>query len=187
MFCNWEIALTLAVLEMNSKEVVVFAADKNPVPCEEGMKVMPDKTLDEFIANDYDCILLSGIGGNPNAVIYNKIYTNFLKQFAGRDDIVVAAISLAPVLLAQADILKGRQFCVGMYEEDREEFSFFEYENQQRTPIVIDGDIVTAMGTAFREFAIAIAEKLGYQCRDGLWGEIKYPIDPKDYIFKFNP
>ena len=187
MFCNWEIALTLAILEMYKKEVIVFAADKSLVTCEEGMKIMPDKTLDEFQEDEYDCILLSGIGGNPDAVIYDKIYIDFLTQFAGKGDVIVAAISLAPVLLAQAGLLKGKQFCVGMYEEDREELSFFEYENQQRAPIVIDGNIITAMGKAFREFSIAIAEKLGCQCPKGLWGEIKYPVNPEDYIFKFNP
>ena len=88
--------------------------------------------------------------------------------------------------MAQAGLLKGRQFCVGMYEEARDKFNFFEYENQVRAPIVIDGNVITAMAAAFREFAVAIATKLGYECREGLWGEIKYPINPEDYIFRFN-
>ena len=186
MFCNWEIALVLATMEMYEKKVEIFAIDKNPIMCEEGMKIVPSKVLDEFEIEEYDCILLSGIGGNPKDVIYNETYINFLKQFANRKDIVIAAISLAPVLLAQAGLLKGRQFCVGMFEEAREEFNFFEYENQVRAPIVIDENIITAMGMAFREFAIAVADKLGFKCGEGLWGEIKYPINPDDYIFRFN-
>jgi len=51
-------------------------------------------------------------------------------------------------------------------------------------PIVVDGNIITAMGMAFREFAIEIAHKLGYECSDNLWGEIKCPINPEDYIFR---
>ena len=186
MFCNWEIALVLATMEMYEKKVEVFAIDRNPVVCEEGMNIVPSKILDEFKIDEYDCILLSGIGGNPDDVIYNETYIDFLKQFTNRKDIVVAAISLAPTLLARAGLLSGKQFCVGMYEEAREKLNFFEYENQIRTPIVIDGNVITAMGVAFREFAIAVAEKLGYKCREGLWGEIKYPINPDDYIFRFN-
>ena len=186
MFCNWEIALVLATLQMYEKKVEVFAIDRNPVVCEEGMHVVPSKILDEFEIEEYDCIFLSGIGGNPDEVIYNDAYIDFLKQFANRNDIVIGAISLAPVLLARAGLLKGKRFCVGMYEEAREKLNFFEYENQVRAPFVIDGNVITAMGVAFREFAISIAKKLGFECQDGFWGEIKEPFDPNDYIFRLN-
>ena len=186
MFCNYEVALTLAAFERYGKEVVVFAKDKNPVKCEEGLHVLPDKSLDEFIIDQFDCILLSGIGGNPEGVIFDDAYKNFLKQFISREDILIASNSISPTLLARAGLLKGKQFCVGMYEEAKAELDFFEYENQQRAPIVIDGNIITAMGMAFREFAIAITRKLGYECSDSRWGEIKYPINPEDYIFRMN-
>ena len=184
MFCNYEIALTLSSLEMNGKKVIVFAKDKNPVRCEEGLNILPDKSLDEFVIDEYDCILLSGIGGDPRAVIFDDDYKIFLQQFIDRDDILIASNSISPALLARAGLLKGKKFCVGMYEEAREQLDFFDYENQQRAPIVIDGNVITAMGMAFREFAIAITRKLGYDCSDGRWGEIKYPIKPDDYIFR---
>ncbi|MCL2216982.1 MAG: DJ-1/PfpI family protein [Defluviitaleaceae bacterium] len=185
MFCNYEIALTLAALESYGKELVVFAKDKSTVKCEEGMTVVPDKTLDEFEIDGYDCLLLSGIGGDPAGVIYDDVYMHFLKQFIGKDDITIASISISPVLLARAGLLKNKKFCVGMYEEARDELNFFEYENQQRAPIVVDGNVITAMGMAFREFAIEIIRKLGYECKSNLWGEIKYPINPEDYIFRY--
>ena len=184
MFSNYEVALTLAAFEMNEKRVVTFAKDKNPVMCEEGLRIVPDKTLAEFVIDDYDCILLSGIGGDPTNVIFDDIYKDFLAQFIGRDDILIASNSISPTLLGRAGLLKGNKFCVGMNEEARDLFDFFEYENLQRAPIVVDGNVITAMGVAFREFAIAIIRKLGFECEDGLWGEIKYPINPEDYIFR---
>ena len=48
---------------------------------------------------------------------------------------------------------------------------------------MVDGNIITAMGMAFREFSIEIIRKLGYDCSDDQWGEINYPINPEDYIF----
>ena len=179
MFCNYEIALTLAALAWREKEVVVFAKDKTPIRCEEGLLVIPDKSINEFVIDEYDCILLSGIGGNPESVIFDDAYKNFLQQFIGRDDIVIASNSISPTLLARAGLLKGKKFCVGMFEEARDKFDFFEYENQQRTPIVVDGNIITAMGMAFREFSIEIVRKLGYECSNDQWGEIKYRSSPK--------
>ena len=189
MFSNYEIALTLATFALYDKEFVIFGKDLNPVISEDGMRVVPDKTLEEFEIDEYDCILLSGIGGDRDSVfdvLYDDAYINFLKQFVGRDDIVIASISISPTLLARAGLLKGKKFCVGMVEEARDELDFFDYQNQQRAPIVVDGNIITAMGMAFREFAIEIIRKLGHDCRDNLWGEIKYPINPEDYIFRLN-
>jgi len=186
MFCNYEVALTLSSLETEGKEVVVFAKDKNSVRCEEGLNILPDKSLDEFVIDEYDCILLSGIGGDPTSVIFDEAYNTFLQQLIGRDDILIASNSISPALLARAGLLKGKKFCVGMYEEAKEQLDFFDYENQQRAPIVVDGNIITAMGVAFREFAIEITRKLGYECDDERWGEIKYPINPDDYIFWAN-
>ena len=184
MFCMYEVALTLGALELYGKDVVTFAKGKDAVKCQEGLHIIPDKSLDEFEINEYDCILLSGIGGNPESVIFDDAYKDFLMQFIDRDDILIASNSISPILLARAGLLKGKKFCVGMYEEAREIFDFFEYENLQRAPIVVDGNIITAMGVAFREFAIEIVRGLGYDCKDGLWGEIKYPINPEDYIFR---
>ncbi|MCL2202767.1 MAG: DJ-1/PfpI family protein [Defluviitaleaceae bacterium] len=183
MFCNYEVSLALSSLEMEGREIVVFAKNKNPVRCEEGLNILPDKSLDEFVIDEYDCILLSGIGGDPTAVIFDDDYKAFLQQFIGRDDILIASNSISPALLARAGLLKDKKFCVGMYEEARTQLNFFDYKNLQRAPIVIDGNVITAMGMAFREFAIAITRKLGYDCEDGSWGEIKYPINPEDYIF----
>jgi len=184
MFCNYEIALTLSSLEMNGKEVVVFAKNKSPVKCEDGLHILPDKSLDDFNIDEYDCLLLSGIGGNPEGVIFDDAYKNFLQKFIDRSDILIASNSISPTLLARAGLLKGKKFCVGMYEEAKPLFNFFEYENQQRAPIVVDGNVITAMGMAFREFAIEITRKLGYECDDSMWSEIKYPINPEDYIFR---
>jgi len=186
MFSNYEVALTLSSLEMEGKEIVVFSKDKSPVRCEEGLNILPDKSLDEFMTDEYDCILLSGIGGDPTAVIFDDEYKTFLQQFIGSEDILIASISISPALLARAGLLENKKFCVGMYEEAREQLDFFDFENLQRMPIVIDGNIITAMGMAFREFAIAITRKLGYECSDESWGEIKYPINPDDYIFRIN-
>jgi len=187
MFSNYEMALTLATMSMYEKEVVIFAKESTAIMCEDGMKILPDKTLEEFNIDDYDCILLSGIGGDQDSVfsvLYDDVYINFLKQFVDKDDIVIAAISISPTLLARAGLLKGKKFCVGMFEEAREELNFFEFDNQQRAPIVVEGNVITAMGMAFREFAIEIIRKLGHECRGDLWGEIKYPINPEDYIFR---
>jgi len=184
MFCNYEVALTLAIFERHGKEVVVFAKDMSPVKCEEGLHILPDKTLHELEIDEYDCLLLSGIGGDPRGIIFDDMYKSFLERFIDRDDILIASNSISPALIARAGLLKGKKFCIGMHEEAREELNFFEYENQQRAPIVTDGNVITAMGMAFREFAIQIARKLGYSCSNDLWSGIKYPINPEDYIFQ---
>lgn len=182
-FCNYEIALTLAVL-YDRREIVTFGIDKKPMRCEEGFQVVADRTLSEFAPDEYDCLLISGIGGSPDDVLYNQTYIEFLRQFQGRGDILIASMSLSPALIAQAGLLQDRKFCIGMVEEDRDEFApFLNYENQVRAPIVVDGNVITAMGHALREFAVEVARKLDVPCRGDVFAPVKYPIDPKDYVF----
>lgn len=60
-FSNYEISIVSAIFKTFEKEIVVFAAEKNVVDSEEGFHFIPDKTLDEFSIEEYDCLLLPGM------------------------------------------------------------------------------------------------------------------------------
>lgn len=51
-------------------------------------------------------------------------------------------------------------------------------ENTVRTYLVEDGNLITAYGGAFREFAAAVARKLGIDCP----AQIFAPMAGKDYV-----
>lgn len=181
-FSNYEISIITAIFKIFEKEIVVFSAEKNTVDSEEGFHFIPDKTLDEFSIEEYDCLVLPGMWCFPK-VLNDDRYINFLRQFKNNESIIIASISSSPILLAKAGVLEGKKYCAGLFEEDIDEYDFLDSDYIVKTPLVTDGNIVTAIGLAYREFAIEVGRKLNFDCDEGWFSGIKKPIKPEDYTF----
>ncbi|WP_289659097.1 type 1 glutamine amidotransferase domain-containing protein [Flavobacterium panacagri] len=67
-----------------------------------------DRTADQIKVSDYDAVFIPGGAWNPDNLRYDKDVIKFIQDFnkAGK---LIAAICHAPVVLASADILKGRK------------------------------------------------------------------------------
>lgn len=142
-------------------EVEVIATTSEVVKSEEGFLIQPHKTVDEFVIDDYECLILPGCSDSRISLRDKKI-KSFLEQFRDNDKFIIGAICAGPQYLAQAGLLKGKKYTASLYEEMYELFSFFETENRVYAPVVVDGNIITAIGTAFDEFALEVVKRLGY-------------------------
>lgn len=141
----------------------VIYTDKEIVKSEEGINIMPTKTCDEFSIEDYDCLILPGCSDTRMA-IRNLRMNEFLRGFKNNSSFIIGAICAGPLFLQQADLLKGKKYTDSLYVEMRELFSFIDENNFLPMPVVEDGNIVTANGSAFNDFAVHIARKIGYDC-----------------------
>ncbi len=142
----------------------IIYTEKTVVKSEEGITVMPIKTCDEFSPEDYDCLLLSGCSDIRMALRNQKLNT-FLKSFKDNTDFIIAAICSGPLFLAHAGLLHGKKYTDSLFIEMRSLFYFIEEENFLPLPVVEDGNIITANGAAFNDFAVHLAKKLGYECQ----------------------
>lgn len=184
-FSSYEISIVLAILRSFEKKVIVFSAEKAIVDSEEGLHFIPDKTFSEFNIKEYECLILPGMWSFPK-VLNDDRYISFLSNFKNNKDIIIASISSSPILLAKAGVLEGRKFCAGLFEEDIDKYSFIERRSIIRQPIVVDGNIITALGLAYREFGIEVGRKLNLKCDESWFSGIKKPIIEDDYIFYRN-
>ena len=174
-FSLQEITCLTSVLTVWFGEKIDFIASENKeYKSEEGLKVFPSKTTDEVNITDYDCIILPGTI-NPLPALYDDKLIGFIKSGAGTD-VIFAAISSSPLLLAKAGILTGRKFTAGFFMQMAEFFSFVEKDNFIHKGIICDGNIITGIGMFFREFAETVLRRFGYDI-----GE-KFMLDkPEDY------
>lgn len=78
-------------------------------------------------------------------------------------DLIIAAISSSPYLLAKAGLLKDHKYTVGMKEEQRKEAGVFKEENYCNDLVVQDGNILTARGRAFIEFGKRLGHLLNLE------------------------
>lgn len=90
---------------------------------------------------------------------------------------MISSISSSPLFLLKSGVLQGLKYTAGFFMQMANHFGFLEIKNFVHQPLVEDGNIITAIGFVFREFALAALNKLGYDPGDNY---MRYPIE-KEY------
>lgn len=152
--------LTSALTVWYGQSIDYIASENRQYSSEEGLCVFPTKTTAQVNAADYDCVILPGTV-NPLAALFDEGLINFLRSAADAP-VLFAAISSAPALLSKAGILRGKKFTAGYFMQFADTFSFIEKENFVHEAVVEDGNVITAIGMFFREFAASVLRRLGY-------------------------
>lgn len=127
-----------------------------------GIKVTSDKVINESI-NDYDLIVCPG--GMPGATNLqkNKMVIETIKKFY-KEKKFVAAICAAPIVLAEAGIIEGKN--ITSYPGFEEELKGCSYKEDT---VVVDGNIITSRGPATAmEFSYKLLEILGNETYNDL-------------------
>lgn len=152
--------LTSALTVWFGETIDYIASENKEYLSEEGLRVVPTKTSAEANITDYDCVILPGTI-NPLPALFNETLIDFLRSGVNTT-VVFAAISSSPALLSKAGILDGKKFTAGYFMQLADTFPFIEKENFVHTPVVEDGNIITAIGMFFREFAEAVLKRFNY-------------------------
>lgn len=169
-FSLQEITCLTSVLSVWFEENIDFIASENKAYySEEGLCVLPTKTIADVKITDYDCMILPGTI-NPLPALYDDVLIGFLTSGMGTD-VVFAAISSSPLLLAKAGLLKGKTFTSGFFMQMADVFPFIEKENFVHKGIVCDDNVITGIGMFFREFAEAVLRRFDYNIGENLMRE----------------
>ena len=164
-------------------DVDVFASAKEMIQTEDNFQVIANKTFDEFDAGSYDCLVLPGIY-DPLPALFDERNIAFLRGLKGKN-ILICAISSAPMLLAKAGLLEDVRFTSGIFDEICRTMDFIPYKNIVHQPIVKDGNFITAIGFAFREFAEETIRTLGIdECKNGLFRGIRREYSQEELTFR---
>lgn len=181
-FSMHEISSLTELFWFYGKEMTVFASSLSKIKTEDGFTLVADELLSNFNREEFDCIILPGIS-DPFPVTKDEKIIRFLEQFINDKDIVIGAISSAPMLLAKAGLLKNKKYTSGVFEETFEEFKYLPKENVVRKPVVQDGNLITAIGFAFREFAVAVAQSVGVECPDKIFQGVTKEYTEEELTF----
>lgn len=152
--------LTSGLAVWFGEKLDVIASENKEYRSEEGFSIRPGKTVEEADLSDYACIVLPGTI-NPLPALFDDKLIAFLQKGKGTD-ILFAAISSAPLLLAKAGLLEGKDFTAGFFMQMAEAFSFIDLAHFVLMPVVEAGNVITAIGMFFREFAEKVLVRLGY-------------------------
>ena len=151
-------ALTVVdVLRRASVEVTVAGLTPNVTEGKHGVKVVPDKSIDDVKVEDFDAVVAPG--GNPGYKNLRKDprVIDIVKK-AFNSNKIVAAICAGPTVLSDAGILEGKACTIypGMDQELEAGGG-----KPKHDIVVVDGNIITSRGPATAlPFALKLAEKL---------------------------
>jgi 4-methyl-5(b-hydroxyethyl)-thiazole monophosphate biosynthesis len=163
-FEDLEATTLVDILRRAGVEVVTAGLTPGLVQGSRGLRVQPDVYLDDVVDREFDMIALPGGMPGSEHLKNDPRVQSLLKRMAAAGR-YTAAICAAPMALAAAGLLNGRQVTGYPGVVDRLELPGTVYLTQ---PVVVDGRVVTSRGpgTAM-DFALALVELLvGRAVRD---------------------
>lgn len=152
LFQDFEYYIPRKKLEAEGFQIKIASKEVKEAIGGMGTKVQVDFDIKEVDPEDFDMVIF--VGG-PGARVYfkDKYALNIAKKAKK-----VAAICIAPLILANAGVLKGKKATVfPVYSKNLEEFGAI-YSKEE---VVQDGNIITACGPeAVEQFADKIIKLL---------------------------
>lgn len=140
-------------------EIDYVGSDRGIITSEDGLACQPTRTLDEVVIEDYSCVILPGMI-NIAPALHDAKLISFLRSL-NQQEILIAAISSAPILLAKAGLLKDTKFTGGIWQNFFDYFEFLPRKNFKAQAVLQDKNIITAVGFAHQAFARKVLLSLG--------------------------
>ena len=159
-FSLYEVVSLTSTLALSfGVEVDYAGSDRNVITSEDGLACRPARTLDEVVIEDYSCVVLPGMI-NIVPALHDEKLISFLRSLK-QQEILIAAISSAPILLAKAGLLKDTRFTGGIWQNFFDYFEFLPRENFKAQAVLQDKNIITAVGFAHQAFGRKVLLSLG--------------------------
>lgn len=152
-FRDEELFDTQAELEKSGVQCVIASTSLSEAVGMLGGKARPALTIDKINAEDFDALVFVG-GSGSETFFKNRFALGLCQKFANAGK-VTAAICIAPMVLLNAGVLKGKKATIskGISEEFKEKGA-----NYSGNPVEVDGLIFTAQGPKdAKEFGKRIA------------------------------
>ena len=181
-FSLYEITALTSTLALSFDVTIDYvASDHSMVVSEDGLLCQPTKTLDQICIEEYSCVILPGMV-NIGPALQDEKLISFLRDL-GEQDILIASISSAPLLLVKAGLLNDTKFTGGIWQNFFDYFEFLPRENFQPKLVVQDKQIITAIGFAHQEFARKVILSLGLAENTDNYFKERNDYSEEDLIF----
>ena len=181
-FSLYEITTLTSTLALSFGVTIDYVASEHSIVIsEDGLPCQPTKTLDQIRIEEYSCVILPGMV-NIGPALQDEKLISFLREL-GEQDVLIAAISSAPLLLAKAGLLKDTKFTGGIWQNFFDYFEFLPRENFQPKVVVQDKQIITAIGFAHQEFARKVILSLGLAENTDNYFKEKNEYSEEDLLF----
>ena len=169
-----EFEVVLAGLLFRQQDFVSIALENREYRSEERQRFCVDRIIKDVDLDSIDLLVIPG--GDPAALVENQELKNFIGGLLHRNK-KVAGICGGASLLAGLGVLKGKK-CTGMtsgVDPSRPSYKYYSESVVSGEHVVVDGNIITAQGQAYVEFAVELVRQMGlYKNEEEYAEELKW-------------
>ena len=158
-FAEFEIVLVGLVFH-REHDIIAVALEDREYTSEECQRFCVDQTIKDVDIDSIDLLVIPG--GEPDPLVNNLELKNLVENLIARNK-KVAGICGGAALLAGLGVLKGKK-CTGLTsgkDPNIPEYQYFSESIFLDDHVVVDGNIITAQGQAYVEFAVELARQMG--------------------------
>jgi len=157
-FQDMELNVPKALLEKEGAIVTIVSSKLGIAKGMYGTKIKTDVLIDELNVANFDAVVF--VGGMGVKQYWKDPKAHAIAQDAIKKGQVLAAICWAPVILANAGVLEGKQ-ATGHTYEDAHQILKRKGADYTGKSVTVDGNIITAFGpSSANSFAKAVIEAL---------------------------
>lgn len=143
-------------LEKTGAKITVTSTIKNGAMGTMGLKLNPDLLIDEVNPDEYDAVVF--IGGSGASQYWHDVKAHDIAKAAAAKNKVIGAGSHAPVTLAVAGLLNGKNVTGHITVYEKLQVQGAKYTGKK---VEMDGNIITCTGAnAAKQFAEVLAEAI---------------------------
>jgi 4-methyl-5(b-hydroxyethyl)-thiazole monophosphate biosynthesis len=154
-----EFEVVLACLFFKESELVAVGLGEKEYRSEENQHFLVDQNLDEVDVDTLDLLIIPG--GEPDQLVEHDQLKDFIARLLAADK-KVAGICGGASALAGMGFLDGKK-CTGMgsgQDPEQPSWAYFANADFSDDHVVVDGNIITAQGQAYVEFAVELARQM---------------------------
>ncbi len=154
-----EFEIVLACLIFRRFELISVALENREYRSEECQRFCVDQAIRDVDIDSIDMLIIPG--GEPGLLVDNLELKSFIENLVAKNKIV-AGICGGASLLAGLGVLEGKK-CTGLSsgrDPDIPENQYFSGSIFLDDHVVVDGNLITAQGQAYVEFAFELARQM---------------------------
>ncbi|MDX9953110.1 MAG: DJ-1/PfpI family protein [Anaerolineae bacterium] len=155
-----EFEIVLVGLLFRKLNLLAIAPENREYRSEEGQRFCVDQVLRDVDPDSLDLLVIPG--GEPEPIVYNRELKSFVENLIAKQK-KVAGICGGAAVLAGLGVLKGKQ-CTGLSSGKNPNLPCYQYFSESvflDDHVVVDGNIITAQGQAYVEFAFELVRQMG--------------------------
>ncbi|MED0991055.1 DJ-1/PfpI family protein [Bacillus nitratireducens] len=170
-FAEFEVNVASLFLKSKEFEIITATVDGKAVTGEGGFLCQPHVSIEHIEVVDYEVFIVPG--GHIFHHLENEQLLSIVSELHKQNK-WIAGICAGTALLHAAGVLNMKKFSTSLTSDEEQLAHLHEWKYKQKKDVTVDGKVITAVGSAYVEFAAEIMKQLNLFNEDEVNENLQY-------------